>query len=192
MTSDTLLDVVRTRSRYLVAREEERRAIELGVSELVSGLPERFELPYVDGGVPGRGAPLGSLCEVHDVRGREPGGGALLRLLRGCARGSRGAARAAQGRHGPLLRRRRLDRSRRAPRPGGAARGHDVVLRGREGCDRAARRHAREVHRRRGHGRVRRARRFARTTRFVPCAPPRSCATRSRSTSASASTRARS
>jgi SAM-dependent methyltransferase len=47
MTSDTLLDVVRTRSRYLVAEEDDRREIDRGVSELVSGLPEQFELPYV-------------------------------------------------------------------------------------------------------------------------------------------------
>ena len=46
MTSDTLLDVVRTRSR-LVAEEDDRREIDRGVSELVSGLPEQFELPYV-------------------------------------------------------------------------------------------------------------------------------------------------
>jgi SAM-dependent methyltransferase len=47
MTSDTLLDVVRTRSRYLVAEEDERREIERRVSELAAGLPEPFELPYV-------------------------------------------------------------------------------------------------------------------------------------------------
>jgi SAM-dependent methyltransferase len=47
MTSDTLLDVVRTRSRYLVAEEDERRRIERGVSELVDRLPAQFELPYV-------------------------------------------------------------------------------------------------------------------------------------------------
>jgi SAM-dependent methyltransferase len=46
MTSDTLLDVVRTRSRYLVAGEDERREIERRVSELVSTLPEPFALPY--------------------------------------------------------------------------------------------------------------------------------------------------
>ena len=47
MTSDTLLDVVRTRSRYLVAGEDERREIDRGVAALVAGLPEQFELPYV-------------------------------------------------------------------------------------------------------------------------------------------------
>jgi SAM-dependent methyltransferase len=47
MTSDTLLDVVRTRSRYLVAGEDERREIERRVSGLAAGLPEPFELPYV-------------------------------------------------------------------------------------------------------------------------------------------------
>jgi SAM-dependent methyltransferase len=47
MTSDTLLDVVRTRSRYLVAEEDERRKLEQGVSDLAAGLPDQFELPYV-------------------------------------------------------------------------------------------------------------------------------------------------
>jgi SAM-dependent methyltransferase len=47
MTSDTLLDVIRTRSRYLVAAEDERRKVERGVSELAGRLPEQFELPYV-------------------------------------------------------------------------------------------------------------------------------------------------
>jgi hypothetical protein len=45
MTSDTLLDVVRTRSRSWP--RDDRREIDRGVSELVSGLPEQFELPYV-------------------------------------------------------------------------------------------------------------------------------------------------
>ena len=66
-------------------------------------------------------------------------------------------ARAAQGRHGALLRRDRLDRARRAARPGGAARAARPLLRADEGDRRAARRHGREVHRRRGDGRVRRA-----------------------------------
>jgi SAM-dependent methyltransferase len=47
MTSDTLLDVVRSRSRYLVAGEDERGKIERAVSELADRLPEQFELPYV-------------------------------------------------------------------------------------------------------------------------------------------------
>jgi SAM-dependent methyltransferase len=47
MTSDTLRDVVRTRSRYLVAGEDERREIDRRVAELVAGLSEPFELPYV-------------------------------------------------------------------------------------------------------------------------------------------------
>ena len=47
MTSDTLLDVVRTRSRYLVAGEDERREIEHRVTELVAAFSEPFELPYV-------------------------------------------------------------------------------------------------------------------------------------------------
>ena len=47
MTSDTVLDMVRTRSRYLVAEADERREIERRVAELVAGLPEPFELPYI-------------------------------------------------------------------------------------------------------------------------------------------------
>jgi hypothetical protein len=47
MTSDTMLGVIRTRSRYLVAAEDERTEIERRVSDLVAALPEPFELPYV-------------------------------------------------------------------------------------------------------------------------------------------------
>jgi SAM-dependent methyltransferase len=47
MTSDTLLDVVRTRSHYLVAGTAEREEIEAAVVALVADLPEPFELPYI-------------------------------------------------------------------------------------------------------------------------------------------------
>jgi SAM-dependent methyltransferase len=47
MTSNTLLDVVRTRSRYLVSGPDEREEIVRAVVALVRDLPEPFELPYV-------------------------------------------------------------------------------------------------------------------------------------------------
>jgi SAM-dependent methyltransferase len=47
MTSDTLRDVVRTRSRYLTAEKAEQDEIDRAVAALVAGLPEPFELPYV-------------------------------------------------------------------------------------------------------------------------------------------------
>ena len=64
---------------------------------------------------------------------------------------------AAQGRDRPLLRRRRVDGARRAARPGGAPQRPVLVLRVARAVDRAPRRHRREVHRRRGHGGLRRA-----------------------------------
>ncbi len=110
----------------------------------------------------------------------------------GAALPAEAVARGAEGRHGALLRRHRLDGAGRAARPRAAARRHVRVLRRRARGDRAARRHRREVHRRRGDGGVRRAdrargRRAAR--RPGGCS---SSATQRRSTCASASTRARS
>ena len=93
-------------------------------------------------------------------------------------------ARAAEDRHRPLLRRARLDRPRRAPRPGDDASGDGAILRDRARGDRASRRHRREVHRRRGDGRLRRPA-GARGRRAPRRARGRSsCATASRSTSA--------
>jgi SAM-dependent methyltransferase len=47
MTSDAVVDLVRTRSRYLGADPDERSRIEDAVRDVVSGLPQPFELPYV-------------------------------------------------------------------------------------------------------------------------------------------------
>ena len=77
---------------------------------------------------------------------------ALLR--RRIGRGS--LARAAQGRHGALLRCDRFDGARREARPGGAQGAACPVLRAYEGDRGAARRLGGEVHRRRRHGRLRR------------------------------------
>ena len=65
-------------------------------------------------------------------------------------------ARAAQDGHRPVLRRDRLDRARGVDRPGGAARPARPLLRADEGDRRVARGDGGEVHRRRGHGRLRR------------------------------------
>ena len=65
--------------------------------------------------------------------------------------------RGAEGRHDPLHRPRRLDRARGGARPGGRPRDPLPLLLATPRRARAARRHRREVHRRRGDGRVRRA-----------------------------------
>jgi SAM-dependent methyltransferase len=46
-TAETLLEVVRSRSAYLVAPPAEQRRIDERVRRLVGDLPEPFELPYV-------------------------------------------------------------------------------------------------------------------------------------------------
>lgn len=46
-TGESLLALVRSRSAYLVSDDARRRSIDAGVRALTSGLPERFELPYV-------------------------------------------------------------------------------------------------------------------------------------------------
>ncbi len=92
---------------------------------------------------------------MPELRAREPGRGALLQCVRTrrCRAGA--GARAAQGRHRPLLRPRRLDGARRVDRPRGAARAHAPLLRGSPHDPRASRRDGREVRRRRGHGGLR-------------------------------------
>ncbi len=80
----------------------------------------------------------------------------FLQRVRLAARGRAGRSRAAQDRHRPLLRRDRLDRPGRVDRPRGAARPARPLLRAHEGDRRVARRDGGEVHRRCGHGCVRR------------------------------------
>ncbi len=46
-TVASLLDLVRSRSKYLVAGEAERRELLAAAGAVVSGLPEPFELPYI-------------------------------------------------------------------------------------------------------------------------------------------------
>jgi SAM-dependent methyltransferase len=46
-TAGSLLELVRSRSRYLIASEARRREMDAAVAELTEGLPEVFELPYV-------------------------------------------------------------------------------------------------------------------------------------------------
>ena len=94
------------------------------------------------------------MCQV---RRAEPAVRKLLPRLRGTARARRScAAFGAEGRHGPVLRRRGLDAPRRATRSRIAAPRHVALVRGDERRAASARRRSREVHRRRGHGRVRR------------------------------------
>ena len=92
-----------------------------------------------------------------ELRSHEPGRCALLRLVRGAARRGSTASRSQEDSHCLLLRRVGLDRARRADRPGEPARRDGALLRGREDDPRAARWNGREVHRRRGDGRLRRA-----------------------------------
>lgn len=47
LTAEGLLALVATRSYYLTAAPGRQAEIDAGVRELVAGLPERFELPYV-------------------------------------------------------------------------------------------------------------------------------------------------
>ena len=91
-----------------------------------------------------------------------------------------------QDRHDRLLGSEGLDRPRRAARLRVAARAHDPLLRHDAGRARAPRRHDREVHRRRDHGRLRAADASTRTTRSGPSAPRPGCSARSpRSTTSS-------
>ena len=46
-TAESLLDLVRSRSRYLIASQQERRRLDAAIKGVTSGLPELFELPYV-------------------------------------------------------------------------------------------------------------------------------------------------
>lgn len=46
-THASLLDLVRSRSKYLVAGERERRELEAAVAAITRGLPQTFELPYI-------------------------------------------------------------------------------------------------------------------------------------------------
>ena len=94
-----------------------------------------------------RGAPrgrVGCFGRPPDTRAADP-----------ChARSCAGAGRRAPARHRPLRRSRRLHRAVRGPRRGDGARAAVGVLRARRRGHHAVRRHGREVHRRRGHGRV--------------------------------------
>lgn len=46
-TAESLLELVRSRSKYLIASEQERRRMDAAVETVTHGLPELFELPYV-------------------------------------------------------------------------------------------------------------------------------------------------
>ena len=94
--------------------------------------------------------------QLPHVRRHESGCGGLLRHVRSATPRSRRAARAAEDRERAVLRRDGLDRPRRASRPGGDAGRDGPLLRHRARRDRAAWRHGREIHRRCGHGHLRR------------------------------------
>jgi SAM-dependent methyltransferase len=46
-TLESLLELVRSRSKYLIASEPERCRMDAGVAAIAAGLPSPFELPYV-------------------------------------------------------------------------------------------------------------------------------------------------
>ena len=112
-------------------------------------------------------------CARENLRDVRTGGAGGLLVLPGVRhpalirrRGRRPAAR-----DDPVHRHRRVHRARRAARPGAAPGRARSLLRGDAGGDRAARRDGREVHRRRGHGRVRRTQDPG--GRCAPCGPGR-------------------
>ena len=96
--------------------------------------------------------------DVLSVRAREPSWGSVLRLVRRRTRHRRTDARAPKARDAPLLRHLRVDRHGRAASTPESVRDMMFSLLPRDARgDRAPRRHCREVHRRRRHGRLRRA-----------------------------------
>ena len=95
-------------------------------------------------------------AHLSQLRRGKPGTVSALRLLRhGAPEGGRAAAGDPQDRHDRLLRPQGVDGPRRAARLGVPAGADEPLLRGDAGRPRAARRHGREVHRRRDHGRLR-------------------------------------
>ncbi len=100
-------------------------------------------------------------CRVHRLRIRPRPDRQFGEPIEGSARGSkktrdrRTLTYGAEDDHRRLLRPRRLDGPWGAARPGVASPGHGPLLRGDERGPRAARREGREVHRGRGHGRLR-------------------------------------
>jgi hypothetical protein len=101
-------------------------------------------------------------CSIDSRRARVPpvwGGqlrpSTLLPGVRDAARTGGCRPRGPQDRHRPVLRRRRINLARRAPRPRVAPPDDGPVLRFDAGGARTPWRHGREVHRRRDHGGVR-------------------------------------
>ena len=102
---------------------------------------------------------LASRCaHLRELRAGQSAGRRLLQQLRRGARDHGGVARGSQDGDGAVLRLDGLDGARGADRSGGAAGAAGALLRADEGDRRVARRHGREVHRRRGDGGVRRSR----------------------------------
>ena len=94
---------------------------------------------------------------LPDLRSEQPGRRRLLRVLRERARRRHGAPRGAQGRYDPVLRHGRVHVALRPGGSGGCPGDPRHLPSSRSARDRALRGHGREVHRRRGHGRLRRS-----------------------------------
>ena len=113
-----------------------------------------------------RGVRHSPVDRVFGVRYAERAHGEVLRgvrraprwrgwaIRRPCQAGSNGSGHRASARHGPLRRPRRVHALRRGARCRGDARPPDPVLRSRPRDGRTLRGDRREVHRRRGHGRM--------------------------------------
>ncbi len=86
MTADTLRDVVRSRSRYLVAAEADRERMERRGHGPRRRAARPVRAPVRGGRVPRRSAAIGSTRGLPELRSGESGGGALLRLVRGTPR----------------------------------------------------------------------------------------------------------
>ena len=109
------------------------------------------------GSGPGLDAALSSDDEgLSDLRSEQPGRRRLLRVLRERARRRDGASRGAQDRHDPVLRHGGVHVALRPGGSGGCPGDARHLPSSRSTRDRALRGHGREVHRRRGHGRLRR------------------------------------
>jgi hypothetical protein len=105
---------------------------------------------------PGSGGLASNHEDLSGLRARERRQGQVLRGVRRSARRRAGRARAARDGHRAVLRRDRLDRAWRVDRSGGPPRRAGPLLRADEGHRRVARGDGGEVHRRRGHGCLRR------------------------------------
>ena len=127
---------------------------------------------------PGRARrPFCGVCGEPASGRRGPGPGVRAGSAAGAdrSRSRRGRSDRAPARQRPVRRPRRLHGPLRRPRPGGGPGVPGRLLRARPGADRPLRRDDREVHRRRGHGRLGHARSPTRTTPSGRSGRPSTC-----------------